>query len=211
MLHRVDHTDPANQDTAACSFPYAAAALSDHPFEPSDEALLWRIGQADDAALAALYQRHARSARALASRLLADPTEAEDVVQDVFLTLWGRPCHFDPDRGTGRSWLLRVVRNRTLDRLRRRARHHGEDGLDTVQDERALSALEALDDAVDSRELWTAVEGLPGVQRDLIWRTYVQGSTHQQLAAELGLPLGTVKSRIRLGIEKLRSQFVAAA
>src|SRR5438445_8446247 len=77
-----------------------------------------------------LYSQHADSARALASRLLFDRCEAEDVVQDVFLTLWRRPDCFDPDRGTARSWLLTVVRNRSLDHLRRRCFKYSEDVTD---------------------------------------------------------------------------------
>src|ERR1700694_289049 len=77
--------------------------------------------------LLALYAEHADSARALASRLLYDRSEAEDVVHDVFLTLWRRPNCFDPRRGTGRAWLLTVVRNRSLDHLRRRAIYQRED------------------------------------------------------------------------------------
>lgn len=211
MLHRLETTDSANQEAYVGPLHYAAPPVLDHPSEQSDEALLLRIGQSDDVALATLYQRHAGSARALARHLLADPVEAEDVVQDVFLTLWGRPCHFDPGRGAGRSWLLRVVRNRSLDHLRRRPRNHGEDGLEFLEDEGALSELEGLGDAVDAGQLWATVERLPAVQRELIRRAYVQGHTHQQIAAETGLPLGTVKSRIRLGIEKLRVQLAMSA
>jgi RNA polymerase sigma-70 factor (ECF subfamily) len=154
-----------------------------------------------------LYSQHADSARALASRLLFDRCEAEDVVQDVFLTLWRRPDRFDPDRGTARSWLLTVVRNRSLDHLRRRSFKHSEDVTDLADrlpDPRGTDFADELDLAARKIALWSLVDALPPCQADLIRRAYVSGQTHQEIADETGLPLGTVKSRIRLGLEKLR-------
>src|SRR5579859_5071942 len=97
---------PAPLSAPSCTA-YAAIAPTDH--------------------LVALYAQHADTARSLARRFLYDSAEAEDVVHDVFLTLWLRPGGFDPDRGTGRAWLLTIVRNRSLDRLRRRVGHQHED------------------------------------------------------------------------------------
>jgi len=154
-----------------------------------------------------LYSQHADSARALASRLLFDRCEAEDVVQDVFLTLWRRPDCFDPDRGTARSWLLTVVRNRSLDHLRRRCGKHSEDVTDLAErlpDPHADDMADELDAAARNKALWQMVDALPPCQADLIRRAYVSGQTHQEIACETGLPLGTVKSRIRLGLDKLR-------
>jgi RNA polymerase sigma-70 factor (ECF subfamily) len=155
----------------------------------------------------ALYSQHADSARALASRLLFDRCEAEDVVQDVFLTLWRRPDRFDPDRGTARSWLLTVVRNRSLDHLRRRCFKHSEDVADLAErlpDPRGTDFADELDLDAQKNALWELVDALPPCQADLIRRAYVSGQTHQEIACETGLPLGTVKSRIRLGLDKLR-------
>jgi len=160
-----------------------------------------------------LYSEHAESARALASRLLVDRCEAEDVVQDVFLTLWRRPDRFDPERGTGRSWLLTVVRNRSLDHLRRRCFKHSEDVdnlAERLPDPHARDIVDELDAAARNAALWQLVDALPPCQADLIRRTYVSGQTHQEIACETGLPLGTVKSRIRLGLDKLRCAMGAA-
>ena len=154
-----------------------------------------------------LYSQHADSARALASRLLFDRCEAEDVVQDVFLTLWRRPDRFDPERGTDRSWLLTVVRNRSLDHLRRRSFKHSEDVADLAEhlpDPQSADIADELDAAARNRALWQLVDSLPPCQADLIRRAYVSGQTHQEIACATGLPLGTVKSRIRLGLDKLR-------
>ncbi len=154
-----------------------------------------------------LYTEHARSARALANRLLVDPSEAEDVVHDVFLGLWHKPQRFDPQRGTGRAWLLTVVRNRSLDRLRRRALRPRDDVADLAErlpDPNAADVLDELTTAARAELLWQLVDRLPPLQADLIRRAFLRGQTHHEIADETGLPLGTVKSRIRLALEKLR-------
>jgi RNA polymerase sigma-70 factor (ECF subfamily) len=154
--------------------------------------------------LLALYSQHADSARALASRLLFDRAEAEDVLQDVFVTLWGRPDAFDPDRGTGRAWFLTVVRNRSMDHLRRRVpREDVAELADRLPDPQP-DIVDAIEHAARRDQLWSAVDQLPRAQADLIRRAYLFGHTHQQIAEDTGLPLGTVKSRIRLGLDKLR-------
>ena len=155
--------------------------------------------------LLAMYAEYADTARALASRLLYDPCEAEDVVQDVFLTLWRRPECFDPNRGTTRAWLLTVVRNRSMDHLRRRfPREDVDDLAERLPDTQQRDIAEELDIAARRERLWHLVDGLPAAQRELIRRAYLFGHSHQQIAEDTGLPLGTVKSRIRLGLEKLR-------
>jgi RNA polymerase sigma-70 factor, ECF subfamily len=154
-----------------------------------------------------LYAEHADTARALAWRLLYDHAEAEDVVHDVFLTLWRRPDCFDPHRGTSRAWLLTVVRNRSLDHLRRRSQRPRDDVSELAErlpDPGADEATEQIASAARTELLWRLVDGLPPCQADLIRRAFVSGQTHQQIAIETGLPLGTVKSRIRLGLDKLR-------
>jgi RNA polymerase sigma-70 factor (ECF subfamily) len=155
--------------------------------------------------LLALYAQHADSARALASRLLYDRHEAEDVVHDVFLTLWRKPDSFDPERGTSRAFLLTVVRNRSKDHLRRRfPREDVADLAERLADPNAPDVPDDLDTSVRNEQLWRLVEALPPAQADLIRRAYVSGQTHLEIAAATGLPLGTVKSRIRLGLDKLR-------
>jgi RNA polymerase sigma-70 factor (ECF subfamily) len=136
-----------------------------------------------------------------------DRCEAEDVVHDVFLTLFRKPLCFDPRRGTGRAWLLTVVRNRSLDHLRRRCARPREEVSDLAErlpDPQAADFLDELDAAARSEQLWQYVDALPPCQAELIRRAFIGGQTHQEIADATGLPLGTVKSRIRLGLEKLR-------
>jgi RNA polymerase sigma-70 factor (ECF subfamily) len=160
-----------------------------------------------------LYSEHVDIARAVARRLLYDPSEADDVVQEVFLSLWRRPDRFDPDRGTGRAWLLTVVRNRSLDHLRRRCQRPSEDVwdlADRLPDAQAANVLDELASAARAELLWQLVDGLPPCQADLIRRSFISSQTHQEIADATGLPLGTVKSRIRLGLEKLRAGMQSA-
>ena len=157
--------------------------------------------------LLTLYTNHAESARALACRLLYDRCEAEDVVQDVFLTLWKRPACFDPQRGTARAWLLAIVRNRSLDHLRRRFVQpcaEVEQLAERLPDPQLADVADEVEAAASSDLLWRMVDALPANQADLIRRAFVSGQTHQEIAHDTGLPLGTVKSRIRLGLDKLR-------
>jgi RNA polymerase sigma-70 factor, ECF subfamily len=162
--------------------------------------------------LLALYREHADSARALASRLLFDCSEAEDVLQDVFLSLWRRPDCFDPSRGTGKAWFLTVVRNRSMDHLRRRVpREDVSDIAERLADPQTPDVVDDLESAAQGDLLWRLVDNLPPCQADLIRRSFVSGQSHQQIAEETGLPLGTVKSRIRLGLDKLRCAMRAAA
>src|ERR1043165_5258404 len=117
--------------------------------------------------LLALYSEHADTARALAGRLLYDRTEAEDIVQDVFVTLYRRPTSFDPERGTGRAWLLTVVRNRSLDQLRRRAIRQREDVgalAERLPDPDASDVADKLIATARAKLLWRLVDALPACQ-----------------------------------------------
>src|SRR5579884_1803682 len=115
--------------------------------------------------LLALYAAHAQDARALAARLLYDAHEAEDVLQDVFVTLWRRPDVFDPDRGTGRAWLLTVVRHRSMDYLRKRVpRTQLAEVAEQLPDPSARDIADELDAAAGNRQLWQLVANLPPAQ-----------------------------------------------
>ena len=153
-----------------------------------DTALLARIAAGDERALAALYDRHGGRAFALACRILDDPEAAEEVVLDVFLSIWRNAAAFTPERGRFTTWLFALVRNRAIDVLRRhRAR-----------------PLEA---RVEAEELHQAVRealaALPEPQRRVLELAYFQGWTHREIAKYLGEPLGTVKSRLRLALHKV--------
>jgi RNA polymerase sigma-70 factor (ECF subfamily) len=168
---------------------------------------LARDGSAD--AFEVIYDRHSTVAYSLASRICGRGADAEDVVQAAFLSLWRGRGRFDPGRGEVRSWLLGIVHNSAIDRLRRTAVHErrraGGEGI-----EERLEAPERTDEEAQAREqaavVRRAVETLPDEQRKVIELAYFDGLTHTQIAAKLEQPVGTIKGRMRLGLLKLHAQ-----
>jgi RNA polymerase sigma-70 factor (ECF subfamily) len=174
-----------------------------------DRDALRRLADGDAGAAAALYDRHARAIYSLILRILGDEAEAEDVVQDVFAQVWRQAARYDESRGVVAAWLLMIARTRALDRLRaRRARPEGK----LVADERSPDELPAtapdvadvLVDAERARRVREALRALPLLQRVAIELAYYEGLSQSEIAARLEQPLGTVKTRIRLGLMKMR-------
>ena len=173
----------------------------------ADEATLARMAQGDRDAVGDLYDRHARPVFSLALRILRDSSEAEDVVQDVFTQAWKQAARYDTSRGAVGAWLLNMTRSRAIDRVRsRRARpdsvpDRGEarDLADTAlqQDMRLLSAEQV-------SRLRAALDALPPTHRLALELAYYEGLTHVEIAERLEEPLGTVKTRIRQAVIKLR-------
>lgn len=171
-----------------------------------DRILMQRLLQRDIVALEQLYDRHHQVALGLACRIVRDRTLAEDVVQDAFLTLWRQPERFDPARGTARGWLLAIVHHRSIDRVRRVAAigRPVELSPDMV-DERAGDPSELAWESIRREQVRAALDRLPDEQRRAIELSFLQGRTHQEIAELMHCPLGTVKGRIRIGLEKLRA------
>jgi RNA polymerase sigma-70 factor, ECF subfamily len=173
----------------------------------SDQSALSRMAQGEGDAVAELYDRHARPVYSLALRILGDVTESEDVVQEVFSQAWRQASRYNTSRGAVAAWLLMLARSRAIDRLRaRRARPKSasdEHAADTIVD----TAL-PVDSQVISFEQITrvraALDELPMLQKLAIELAYFEGFTHAEIAARLEQPLGTVKTRIRLALMKLR-------
>lgn len=173
-----------------------------------DAALLERIAERDQEALGELYDRHARLLFSLILRILRDRGDAEDVLQDVFVRVWDRADAYDPALGAPVAWLVRIARNRAIDRLRARATRPQVDTPDVPEQRPAPgpSPEQAAAQSEAGRGILAALGTLPGDQRLLIERAFFEGLTHMELAAALGLPLGTVKTRIRTGMQALRRQ-----
>jgi RNA polymerase sigma-70 factor (ECF subfamily) len=177
----------------------------------SDGSLVVAIGRWHEEALAEAFRRHAGAVFALARRVLGDGPSAEEVVQEIFLRLWNSPDKFDPDRGSLRSFLLAQAHGRAVDQVRsdvsRRRR----------EERQALASAEAGYDI--EREVWDlavaehlkgAVSGLPDDERKAIELAYFGGHTYREVAVLLSEPEGTVKSRIRSGLRRMRAALVDA-
>lgn len=173
----------------------------------SDEILLARIVRREDEALATLYDRHGRAAFALARQIVRDGETAEDVVQEAFLTLWRRAETYRPERGAVRAWLLTVVRNRAIDMLRSPSRSGPSATAASVDDLNLVAPDNPEQDAmrmVEGRVVRAALAELPPEQREVVELAYFAGLAYPEVAARMGIPLGTVKSRMRLALERLR-------
>lgn len=175
--------------------------------ELTDEVLLQQVHLGNESALGALYDRHGKAAYSLAYRMLGDVHAAEDAVQEAFVNVWRRAGSFRNARGTARTWVMAVVHHRSIDIGRKRR------GIAPRELPLDLTLLPA-----DSHDTWSEVsntldrallkeclEQIPLEQREVIELAYFQGHTQREIAELKGIPLGTVKGRVRIGLQKLRS------
>jgi RNA polymerase sigma-70 factor (ECF subfamily) len=177
-----------------------------------DEELMDRLAGRDLIAFEALYDRYGDLVYSVSLRIVGDTYVAEDVTQDVFLRVWRRPDQFDLSRGKFVTWLLSVARNRSIDQRRSQSRRLRHEALPaTEEDEDVLPSEDARDDpalaTVLSEEraaVREALAVLPPEQKLAIQLAYFGGMTQQEIANTLGQPLGTVKTRMRLGMQKMR-------
>jgi RNA polymerase sigma-70 factor (ECF subfamily) len=176
-------------------------------FEISDDELMKRIAQRDVPAFETVYARYRTVTAAHALRVCGHRNLAEEATQDAFLTLWRTADRYHPDRGTLKSWLTSIVRNRSIDLLRRRARHDANVEIDEDLIERLVSA-ECTEAEVAAREqsgqTRRLLADLPSEQRQVILLAFFKGLSHTEIAARIGIPLGTVKGRQRLGLARMR-------
>jgi RNA polymerase sigma-70 factor, ECF subfamily len=171
------------------------------------EELMGLVREGDVDAFEVIFDRHASAAFSLAYRMCGRAAAAEDIVQDAFLSLWRSGGGYDSRRGSVRSWVLSVVHNRAIDAFRRSGVRDRRDVADDGIAER-LPAPDATDAEVErrdaARQLRTALDELPPDQRQVIELAYFGGFTHAEIADMLDLPPGTVKGRMRLGLNKMR-------
>jgi RNA polymerase sigma-70 factor (ECF subfamily) len=170
----------------------------------SDLSLLWAIRSGDESAMASLYDRYSSIVYAVALRVLGDTGAAEDVLQEVFMQLWRNPQAFDSSRGNLGAWLGVISRNRAIDGLRKRRPET--DIADVVVSVEPDMASEA-ERAMSMERVRVVLGGMPGAQRTALEMAYFEGLTHSEIAARTGEPLGTIKTRIRAGLQALRKAF----
>ena len=177
----------------------------------ADRALIARIESRDAEALGLLYDRHAGRLMGLAHRILGDTGEAEEILQEVFLHVWKAASTFDSSRGPVLAWLLVATRSRSIDRLRSRrsGRNAGTRSLEEAPEPASREDVEA--DAAGREwesQCRAVIAELPEDQRRALELAYFEGLTHQEIAARTATPLGTVKTRVRLGLMKLRERLL---
>jgi RNA polymerase sigma-70 factor, ECF subfamily len=201
------------------SGPTASARRSVDGAVDDETMLIASMAQGDPRALEQIYERHSRGVYSLAVRLLSDGPAAEEVVQETFLKLWRQPSSYQPSRGRLLPWLLGVAHHHAVDLLRRRqleqrhrvqpGPHVSGEGLVDLLDNHGLASPEgdpqARAGAFEQRmTVGAALSRLPGEQRLPLELAYYHGMTQLEIATSLGLPLGTIKTRMRLGLQQLR-------
>jgi RNA polymerase sigma-70 factor (ECF subfamily) len=193
------------------SAPLLEPSTTDSAAEPDDVSLVRRMATGDEQALAALYDRWHAVVHGVVARMLRQSEDAEDVVEDAFWQAWRQASRFDPTRGAVHTWLLTIARSRALDRVRslRRRREdplEGDDGQavaqPTAEGDPGLDA-----EAAERRTIVVAaLADLPSEQREALELGYFGGLSQSEIAERTGQPLGTVKTRMRLAMQKLRGQ-----
>ncbi len=202
---RVDSAlmNPTRQDQAYSTRPATVAAPGDDP------SVVKRIAEGDESALATLYDRWSQVVYSLVAHLLKDADGAEDVVEETFWQVWQRASSYDASRGTVRTWILTIGRSRALDRLRsrKRSREDVTTDLSLIRDPGSDPSQDA-EGAERSRMVYDALTQLPEDQRRALELAYFRGLSQSEIAEFLGEPLGTIKTRMRLGMQKLRDKLV---
>lgn len=178
--------------------------------EPSDASLIVAVGRFDQAALAEIYERHGTAVFALARRLVKSRELADEVTQEVFLRLWNRPERFDPSRGALRSFLMADTHGRSIDLLRSELSRRDRERKEHVMQVKETTDIESeVWTNVASEEVRAAVAALTDDERKAIELAYFGGYTYRQVAEALGEPEGTIKSRIRVGLKRLKGELSA--
>ncbi len=177
---------------------------------PDELALISRLADGDESAVGELYDRFARPLYSMVHRILPNSSDAEEIVQDVFVSLWKNADTFDSRRSSPFTWLVTIARNKAIDRIRHTKRRLPE-ALGSTDTESSREQIDPANDAADDTDqneradiISAWVTELPSNQREAISLAFFDGLSHPQIAEHLHESIGTIKSRIRLGIEKLR-------
>ncbi|MBI3359034.1 MAG: sigma-70 family RNA polymerase sigma factor [Nitrospirae bacterium] len=184
--------------------------LSPEEEQARDIGLIARMTKRDAEAFAAFYDLHASAVYSLLCRLLGNSTEAEDALQETFWQIWRETERYDPSRGSPMAWLIQIARSRGIERRKRLhlALRRDAGAFDEIQDQlHTKETTDRLENEQDIKAVKKALDGIPNEQRDLLILAFFDGLTHQEIADRLETPLGTVKTRIRLGVQKLQDLF----
>jgi RNA polymerase sigma-70 factor (ECF subfamily) len=196
MLYSFDHQQTANIPQLA-------------PGELTDEQLLAAICARDESALATLKRRHEALIRSIVGRMINNDCDVDDLVQEIMLAVWDHADGYDAEKGKALGWLITLARRRTIDRIRRKSAYtrarerYREEACVHCDPHTGADEEAARDDTAGA--VASLIEHLPPAQREVIQLTFYRGLSQRQIAAETGIPLGTIKTRIELALRKLRS------
>lgn len=194
--------NPSRQDPAYTTRPTIAVS-------GDDVSLVRQIAGGDESALAALYDRWAQPVYSVVAHLLNDADGAEDVVEETFWQVWQRASSYDASRGTVRTWILTIARSRALDRLRSRKRNREDVVADLgILRDPAPDPSQNVESTERRHLVYAALQELPEDQRRALDLAYFRGLSQSEIAEFLGEPLGTIKTRMRLGMQKLRDRLM---
>lgn len=184
--------------------------MTDHQY-PEDAVLMQMVRQRNQQALSLLYDRYVAQVYGLVYRILNNGSMAEEVTQDTFMKVWKQPDRWDDAKGRFSSWLLTIARNTAIDHLRRERRQVSPEtaSLDVVAEPPSPFGLPHDSRRLDANTIRGLLDELPFEQAHAIELAFFQGMTHRELAEHLDLPLGTVKTRVRLGLQKLKALWLA--
>ncbi len=179
------------------------------PEGPSDEVLMARIKERDEAALTMLYYRHGKLLKSVMSRCVYDDQHCEDLLQEVYVEIWNRAEHYSEDKGRALGWLITLARRRALDRVRRfQAYFRAEQRLREREEVESGDQMLDGDAEIEQRDIGSRLEDalaqLPPAQAEAVRLAYLEGLSQRDIVARTGIPLGTIKTRIELGLRKLR-------
>ncbi len=198
------------QDTLRTATTQEVAAKVLVKSEPTDEQLISEICKGEESALEVLYERYQRYAYALAYRMLRDPVASEDIVQDAFLSIWRKASSYQAQNGSVQSWIQAIVRHRAIDKIRASAHRDYQWTAFQVENEQDPPSEEpdVWEQAWQSEQhriIREVMQQIPAEQRMVIELAYFRGLTHAEISEQCQIPLGTVKGRMRLGLQKMKA------